>query len=37
MSTLAPALYGFDLVVSYASGDIETVLAGQAQIVAGIS
>lgn len=37
MSTLTPGLYNFDLVVTYASGDIETVTAGQAQIVGGIS
>lgn len=37
MSTLAPGLYDFDLVITYSSGDIETVLAGQVQIVAGIA
>jgi hypothetical protein len=37
MAALAPGLYAFDLVVTYASGAVETVLAGQVQIVDGIS
>jgi hypothetical protein len=37
MSGLTPGLYAFDLVVTYGSGDIETVLAGQVRIVGGIS
>ena len=37
MATLAPGVYAFDLVVTYGNGDIETVLAGQVRIVAGIS
>jgi hypothetical protein len=37
MSALAPGIYAFDLVVTYTSGDIETVLTGQVRIVQGIS
>lgn len=37
MADLTPGLYDFDLVVTYGSGDIETILAGQVQIVGGIS
>lgn len=37
MQGLTPGRYNFDLVITYASGDVETVLAGQAQIVQGIA
>lgn len=37
MAALAPGLYGFDLVVTYAGGDVETLLAGQVRIVGGVS
>ena len=37
MTGLAPGLYSWDLVITYGSGDIETVLTGQLQIVQGIS
>lgn len=37
VSTLAAGLYNWDLVVTYGSGDIETILSGQLQVVAGTS
>lgn len=37
MTGIAPGLYSFDLVITYASGDVETVLTGQVRIVGGVS
>jgi hypothetical protein len=37
MSALAPGQYNFDLVVTYESGDVETLLSGQVMIVGGIT
>lgn len=37
MSSLSPGFYSFDLVVTYASGDIEVLLAGQVRIVGGVT
>lgn len=37
MAAFAPGLYGWELVVTYASGAIEALLTGQAQINQGLT
>lgn len=37
MASLEPGAYAFDLVLTYASGQTETVLVGQVDVVGGIS
>lgn len=37
MSTILPGLYNWEIVVTYASGDIEAVLVGQVRIVQGLT
>lgn len=37
MATLTPGPYAFDMVVTYGSGDVETLLAGQVEIRGGLA
>ena len=37
MQTIPPGTYSWDMVVTYAGGDIETIAVGSVQVVPGIS